>query len=274
MQPKYNPHSLQKFSANGFCRHSFSDFFIPMPPDLELADDLAFLAINYWKGIREWYLPKLTYNELSSEFNSEYASDACRIALLTCVSPPIQILNSSFKWLSAFYSKFMHHSENLSGKASQINSNKNFDLWLSASKSIYDHLVTRKRPYTAFSIFKKAFHACPVNSASEKNEKLLVLTLLLPFAPVLAMSLLISQCEISDSNPSTDSIDKLVSSFCPRKAVCISVKNGKRSWEVFNENDLRSNPSKEISKIPWVKKSLKNLTWQLVETNDGWMICL
>ncbi|MBF0546774.1 MAG: hypothetical protein HQM08_20170 [Candidatus Riflebacteria bacterium] len=238
---------------------------------MPLEAEIIFWGRNFWNKSECCFSPGTFFwkpENISEERFVEYGIDACRLAMLSVPSnvvPCDELLESSFKWLSSFYEAFTGLRKNLETWVS--------DCWLTAARASYDHLLTRDRPYASFSVIRKAFIQMPIVKSTPTEGKLLSLLLLIPFAPILGASLLNEISGGLNFSKLNFTIDSLISTFSPLQPFCITTKNGGRKWEIFDCQDISEYPKIEISKLEWVKKSLKNVEWNLSKTENGWMIC-
>lgn len=259
---RYNPHSLQKDLSKLS--------ILPLPHPMSLNEEVFFLAEKYWKQPTKpsYYSPFMKPEDISKDRFLEYGIDACRLAKLSSSKggiPTDSLLESSYKWLSSFYEKFF----DLDCKIDSWSPGP----WLIAAQAARDHLLARKRPYASFSMIKKANKEAKLTLRASIEGKLLCSILLMPFAPVMGITLVDLIYNVSTFPESFFSFDSMASAFPPLKPYCISTKDGGRKWEVLNSKNIKKNLKTEISKLPWVKKTFKNIDWTLSKTPDGWMIC-
>lgn len=222
-----------------------------------LVDDIILRANQAWQG-EEWNFsdPFAVHYDIEKALTEEYGADCCRIASIEAQNQSVNqvYLESAFKWLAKVYNSF------------QTETKANFkpDIWLELLFQARDHLLKRKKAHTALACIKKAFKLSPPAKTISAAEKLIVLTAMYPFAPILVLN-----CGELQQNKA---IEDLTSFFPEYIAVKFCIQSGGWHWAIFNRAGFESNQSLEFKSIKWVKLAAKDKELLLKKDTEGYII--
>ena len=134
------------------------------------------------------------------------------------------------------------------------------------SKSISPTIPPSAKRKFILSFVMKALKEAPPNACLENREKELIYACLFPFTPIYVLSNLVDSNDIIK-------INKILESYNEYICVKIALENGGWHWGVFNRNEYKDNPIKELNKIKWIKKATENKKIILKDVDGGIRIC-
>ncbi len=242
---RYNPQSIEKQTLSQAATNSTNS----------LLDDFQIRT--------KLLLEKPNGNFLSPDFpiegvcpltQKEYGIDCCRMAKLNSKESPIpeNILESSYNWISKFYSCFIFNDNSFNEKP-----------WLTALAQLSDHILKRNKPRKAFALIQKAFNEAKPSQNMTDNQRIGVLTSISPFMPIL------SQYLLKTHGLQKESINNIIINSEQHKSVNLKIGNGGWYRQIVNKEAFHEDPTTELLKIKRVAKSVKNKSFSLQNFAGG-----
>ncbi|MFZ2958992.1 MAG: hypothetical protein WA705_19060 [Candidatus Ozemobacteraceae bacterium] len=318
MSRRYSPHALQR-KAREWPAFSHPIVgvnpqnalhpcnFAGIHPPVEIFQEVVLRARSIWLGDGPWFdvLSCDVPAGEPAELLAEYGVDAVRIASLTASGgafPDISLLESALRWLAQWYDRLypspasstttaitacatgVDSSPVATGDVSRVNADGIWDAtsWLGAAAAAQDHLFLRNRAYPALAAIKRAWKTAPINADSSSNAHSLAILLLMPFAPVLGVTLwnalhlsasftpLLppSSREKENTRPPLPLLQTAVDTFRPLRAVFIAMEKSGRRYEIVDEIRLATDPRGVIAELPWLKHTLGDALWDVRREGD------
>lgn len=258
MTARYNPHKLQKITRSWKTSQNNC---------LDLANDIFQRELIIWnKDPFEWQMP-IHYNDtiVSNDLFNEYGHDTCRMAAIMSFnnkSSIESILETCHKWISKFHEKILNTT------------NKPFtpEVWIKASCKAKDYIQNQNRIDLAISALKAAIKLSPPSIDMKFDDRILVLTTLYPFFPIISGFFLIEAYRTWPTSLNLKALLEEKYQHC--KPIKFAINKSGWYWEVVTTNEFISNPKVSFEKIPWFSNATKGKDFDIKIEQEGHRICL
>lgn len=246
---RYNPHSIEKQARQWPVLFSYTDF----------GEDIRFRVSQLWQQQPGWASPFTCRLSPAAELQSEYGTDACRLAEISAGrnGSAEALLESSFKWLARLYNFF----EQPSSRAFSA------EIWLEAAIQSHDHVLIRNNAQVALALLHRATRLSPPFKDMPENERALVTAAVYPFAPILAMY----EAKSADGSPTT--IPEIGRTFSDLVCVRFALEKGGWHQGVFCRRQFDQDPVAQLRKLKWVARATENRQVSLIQSEGGLRIC-
>jgi len=247
---RYNPHRIEKQARKW-----------PVSLSIESLEEDIKLRINMlWKTIEPaWVDPFACRYSISSDLQSEYGTDAARLAQISAQQGVLadSLLESSFKWLARL--DFLM----------SIPAQEEFTPipWLEAALQAHDHATLRNNCYAGLALLRKALHLAKPGRNLTPQQRNLVVSAVYPYAPLWAIFNLSPEFRLPEAVPA------IAQSFTELSCIRFSLPKGGWHWKVFKRSSFAANPLGELLKIKWVAKAASGKIVRLESHEDGLKIC-
>lgn len=248
---RYNPQSIEKQVRKWPVLFSEKDLH------KDLCKRVSQLLGKSDTSITELISPFQCELPFDEEMVCEYGIDACRLAAISSGKQSKEsLLESSFKWLAKLHNSF------------EIQATKEFNPipWLEAAIQLEDHIIKRNCDHLALALVMKAFKDSAPNNELSESERLLVAAAIQPFAPIYSSAkILLPERMIT--------LPEILDIFKDYLCIKVALERGGWHWQVFSKSAFESNSQKELIKIKWIQKAVKNQNITIKEEDGGIRVC-